>query len=73
MDIAKDIVDKYSPEQIIAFLDKTLSGVLQNYKTSLKQENANVLWGNLGDIAQMKAIIHEMNKRNQEREAQKQM
>lgn len=71
MDIAKDIVDKYTTEQIIAYLDKLSNGVLKNYQTAIKVNQPEVLFGDLGDIAQIRSVLHEMNKRNQEREALK--
>lgn len=73
MDIAKDIVDKYTIEQIVAYLDKLSSGVLKNYQTAIKVNQPQILFGDLGDIAQMRSILHEINKRNQEREAVKNM
>lgn len=72
MDIAKDIVDKYTTEQIVAYLDKLMGGVLKNYQTAIKVNEPEVLFGDLGDIAQVKSVLHEMNKRNAEREAAKQ-
>lgn len=71
MDIAKDIVDKYTTEQIVAYLDRLSSGVLKNYQTAIKVNQPEVLFGDLGDIAQIRSVLHEMNKRNQEREALK--
>jgi hypothetical protein len=73
MDIAKDIVDKYTTEQIVAYLDRLSAGVLKNYQTAIKVNQPQILFGDLGDIAQMRSILHEINKRNQEREATKQM
>lgn len=73
MDIVKDIVDKYSTEQIVAYLDTIATGVLKNYKTSLSSNQPHIIWGSIGDIAQMKAVLHEMKKRNDAREAQKQV
>ena len=69
MDIAKDIVEKYSVEQIVDYLDKLSSGVLKNYQTAIKANQPAVLFGNIGDLAQTRTILHEMNKRNQERAA----
>ena len=71
MDLAKDIVDKYTIEQIVAYLDRLSSGVLKNYQTAIKVNQPEVLFGDLGDIAQIRSVLHEMNKRNQEREALK--
>lgn len=71
MNIAKDIVDKYSTEQIIAYLDSVVGGLLLNYRTAIKSNQPQVLFGNMGDITQTKDILHEMHKRNQEREALK--
>lgn len=73
MDIAKDIVDKYTTEQIVTYLDRLSAGVLKNYQIAIKVNQPHILFGDLGDIAQMRSILHEINKRNQEREATKQM
>lgn len=69
MDIAKDIVDKYSTEQIVAYLDSLVAGVLQNYKTSLKANQPQITWGSIGDIAQVRSILHEMKKRDEAKKA----
>lgn len=73
MDLAKDIVDKYTTEQIIAYLDHLIGGVAQNFRTGLKVCKAEPLWISLGDIEQVKEILHEMKKRNDAREAAKNM
>lgn len=73
MDIAKDIVDKYSIEEIVDYLDKVTAGVLKNYNTAIKVNQPQILFGDLGDIAQVRSVLHEMNKRNQERAARAQM
>lgn len=73
MDLAKDIVDKYTTEQIIAYLDHLMGGIGQNYKIALKVCKAEPLWISMGDIAQVKEILHEMKKRNDAREAAKNM
>ena len=69
MDIAKDIVEKYSIEQIVDYLDKLSAGVLKSYQTAIKANQPAILFGNLGDLAQIRAILHEINKQNQERVA----
>lgn len=69
MDIAKDIVDKYSLEQIIAYLDRLSAGILKNYQTAIKVNQPAILFGNLGDVAQLRGIIHEIHKRDEERKA----
>lgn len=71
MDIAKDIVDKYSTEQIIAYLDHLVGGVAQNFRIGLKVCKSEPLWISLGDIEQVKEILHEMKIRNDAREAMK--
>lgn len=73
MDIAKDIVDKYSIEEIVDYLDRVTAGVLKNYNTAIKVNQPQILFGDLGDIAQVRSVLHEMNKRNQERAARVQM
>lgn len=69
MNLAGDILDKYSNDQVIAYLDKLAAGVLKNYQTAIKVNQPEVLYGNMGDIAQIRAIVHEMYKRDQERAA----
>lgn len=69
MDIAKDIVEKYPIEQVIDYLDRLSAGVLKNYQTAIKVNQPAILFGNLGDLAQIRAVLHEMNKQNQERAA----
>ena len=71
MDIAKDIVDKYTTEEIIAHLDSVMGGVLLNYRTAIKANQPQVLFGNMGDISQIKGILHEMRKRDDARETMK--
>ena len=72
MNIAKDIVDKYTIEQIVAYLDNIMSGILQNYRTSVKAGQPQMTWGSVVDIAQAKEILHELKRRNDAREATKQ-
>lgn len=69
MDVAKDIVEKYSVEQIVDYLDRLSTGVLKSYQTAIKANQPAVLFGNLGDLAQIRSVLHEMNKQNQERAA----
>ena len=69
MDIAKDIVEKYPIEQVIDYLDRLSAGVLKNYQTAIKVNQPEVLFGDLGDIAQIRAVLHTINKQNQERVA----
>lgn len=73
MDIAKDIVDKYTTEQIIAYLDHLMGGVTQNFRTGLKVCKSEPLWISMGEIERVKAILHEMKTRNDAREAAKDM
>ena len=72
MELAKDIVDKYTTEQIIAYLDKTMAGIQHNYRGSMKLNQPHILWGNLGDIDMVRAILHEIKSRNDAKEAMKQ-
>lgn len=69
MDIAKDIVDKYPIEQVVDYLDRLSAGVLKNYQTAIKANQPAILFGNLGDLAQIRGVLHAINKQNQERVA----
>ena len=72
MNIAKDVVDKYTVEQIVAALDIRLNGIIQNYKNGLKTGRSEFVWGSLGDLVEIKEILHEMRTRNDAKEAMKQ-
>lgn len=69
MNLASDLLDKYTPEQVVTYLDKLAAGVLKNYQTAIKVNQPEVLFASLGDIAQLRDILHEMRKRNEERAA----
>lgn len=69
MNLSGDILDKYTQEQVTVYLEKLITGVLQNYKTSLEKGDSNILWVNLGDLTQIRSILHEMKKRDKERAA----
>lgn len=72
MNVAKDIVDKYSTEEIIASLDSLIGGVTQNYRKALKEHTDDYLWSSHGDILLAKDILYEMKSRNEAHEALKQ-
>lgn len=67
MNLAGDLLDKYTPEQVTAYLDKLAAGILKNYQTAIKVNQPQILFGSLGDVAQIRDILHEMKKRNDER------
>lgn len=67
MNLAGDLLDKYTPEQVTAYLDKLAAGVLKNYQTAIKVNQPQILFGSLGDVAQIRDILHEMRKRNDEK------
>lgn len=67
MNLAGDLLDKYTPEQVTAYLDKLAAGVLKNYQTAIKVNQPQILFGSLGDVAQIRDILHEMKKRNDEK------
>ena len=69
MNLAGDLLDKYTPEQVIAYLDKLAAGVLKNYQTAIKVNQPQILFASLGDITQLSDILHEMRKRDEERAA----
>lgn len=67
MNLAGDLLDKYTPEQVTAYLDKLAAGILKNYQTAIKVNQPQILFGSLGDVAQIRDILHEMRKRNDEK------
>lgn len=69
MNLSADLLDKYTSEQVTAYLDKLASGVLKNYQTAIKVNQPQILFASLGDIAQLRDILHEMRKRDEERAA----
>lgn len=71
VDIVKEMLDKHSDEEIIAYLNKVMNGVVQNYQTALKANQPESLWSNLGDIALVSSILKAVKARNDAREALK--
>ena len=67
MNLASDLLDKYTSEQVTAYLDKLAAGILKNYQTAIKVNQPQILFGSLGDVAQIRDILHEMRKRNDEK------
>ena len=72
VDITREMLERHSDEEIITYLDSVVTGLLQNYRTATKQNQPELLYGNLGDLAMVAAIIRAMKQRNDAREAQKQ-
>ena len=69
MDIAKDIVEKYTTEEIVSYLDRLVAGVIRNYQTAIKVNQPEILFSNIGDLSQVRSVLHEMDRRNKERAA----
>lgn len=72
VDLEKELVEKHSDEELIAFLHKTMAGVVQNFQTTLKANQPESLWSNFGDVVMCTAILKNMKQRNDTIEAQKQ-
>lgn len=69
MNLASDILDKYSSEQVTAYLDSVLSGVLKNYKIAIEKNMPELLFACIGDITQVRMVLREMRKRDEARAA----
>lgn len=70
--LEKELLEKHTDEEIIAFLYKVVSGITKNYSSGLSTNNSNFLWGSYGDIVLVRSILGEMKQRNDAIEAQKQ-
>lgn len=71
VDIVKELLNNHSDEEITAYLDSVITGLLQNYKTAIKQNQSEILYGNIGDLTLVATIIRAMKNRNEAREAMK--
>lgn len=69
--IESEILSNHTDEEIVEYLDSILTGLLKNYRVALEKGQSEVLWGNLGDVTLVAAIIREMKKRNATRQAQR--
>ena len=72
IDIEQELIDNHSDEEVIAYLDKVATGLVQNYNTASKTNNPAFLWGSYGDVMMIFNIIRRMKVRNDTIEAQKQ-
>ena len=66
------MLNNHSDEEIIAYLDKVATGVVNNYKTAANANQPQLLFSNLGDITMVATILRAMKTRNETREALKQ-
>lgn len=71
INVVGELIERHSDEEIIAHLDKIVTGVVKNYTVALDKGNSDILWANLGDLTQVASILRGMRKRNEAREAQK--
>lgn len=72
VELEKELVEKHTEEELVAFLYKTMSGVVQNFQTTLKANQPESLWSNFGDIVMVASILKNMKQRNDTIAAQKQ-
>lgn len=71
INVVGELIEKHSDEEIIAHLDKIVSGVVKNYTVALDKGTSDILWANLGDLTQAASILRGLRKRNEARDAQK--
>lgn len=71
INVVGEMMEKHSDEEIIAHLDKIVSGVVKNYTVALGKGTSDILWANLGDLTQAASILRGLKKRNEARDAQK--
>lgn len=72
VDIVRELLEKHTDEEIIAYLDSMATGLLQNYRTATKQNQPQLLFGNLGDLVMIASVLRAMKQRNDNVEAQRQ-
>lgn len=72
IDIVKELLERHTDEEIIAYLDGMATGILQNYRTATKQNQPQLLFGNLGDLVMITSVLRAMKQRNDNVEAQRQ-
>ena len=71
INLEAEILANHTDEEIIEYLDGIATGLLKNYRIALEKGQSEVLWGNLGDITLVAAVVRGMRKRNATRQAQR--
>ena len=71
MNIIEDIL-KHPDEEVIAYMAKTMQGIIKNYDVSVQKGQPELLWGNIGDLTMVTQVLRAMNKRNEAKLAQSQ-
>lgn len=71
MDIVKEMLDKHNNDEVIAYLSKTMNGIVQNYKVAFQSGRSDAIWGSFGDIMLVYDFLREMKRRNDARDAMK--
>lgn len=73
INMINEALDRHNDIELIDHMASVMAGVVKNYKVALEKNQPEVLWGNLGDISQVMAMLRAMKKRNDERAAQAQI
>lgn len=71
MDIVKEMLDKHNNDEVVAYLSKTMNGIVQNYRIALQSGRSDALWGSFGDIMLVNDFLREIKRRNDARDAMK--
>ena len=70
VNITNELIERHSTEEIIDYLSGVMRGVVQNYKVAIEKNQPELLFGNLGDLTQVTAILVALKKKQDERLAQ---
>lgn len=73
VDLEKELLERHTDQEIIAFLYKVMTGVTKNYSSGLTSHDSNFLWGSYGDVVMVRDILEKIKQRNDAIEAQRQM
>lgn len=73
INMINEALDRHNDTELIDHMASVMAGVVKNCKVALEKNQPEVLWGNLGDISQVTAMLRAMKKRNDERAAQAQI
>lgn len=69
MNVIEDIL-KHKDEEVIAFMYKTMNGVLKNYDLAIEKDHPEAVYACcLGDIALVTQILRAMKARNENKVA----
>lgn len=73
VNIAAEMLEKHTDEELIEFLYSEMTGVMKNYRNSMEQKMPEICWASMRNLDLIADVLMLMKRRNQARQVQNDM